>query len=104
MTFAALGSALSRSLTMLGRWLDVGLALRMYVYRSSEVGNAVVVGFYQLILIFRTAEFDCFSRSPTTVTSLPFLTTLTSPGTSRTDDSSMLMSLAPATGGLTLRA
>ena len=54
-TVAAPASAVSGSPITVGFWLDVGVALRMYVKRSSEVGKRRVAGFCQ---------FDLESASP----------------------------------------
>ena len=48
-------------------------------------------------------QLKCNWQKPATAP-FPACTTFTNPGSERTDDSSMLTSVAPATGGLTLRA
>src|SRR5688572_7943003 len=68
MTFAALASAASGFPTTFGSELDVGVALRMYVYRSSEVGKGGVAGFCQWTLSCVAALIACSSRSQTTAT------------------------------------
>ena len=55
MTFAAPASAASGFPTTFGAALDVGVAPRMYLCRSSEVGNGAVAGFCQLTLSCRAA-------------------------------------------------
>ena len=67
-TFAAPASAASGSPVTVGFWLDVGVALRMYAKRSSEVGNGAVAGFCQLTLSCLAALIACSSRSQTTAT------------------------------------
>ena len=67
-TFAALAKAASGSPTTLGCRLDVGVAFRMNLKRSSEVGNAAVAGFSQLTLSCLAAWIACSSRSQTTAT------------------------------------
>ena len=42
MTFAAPANAASGLPTTIGVWLDVGVALRMYLNRSSEDGKGAV--------------------------------------------------------------
>ena len=56
----------SRPRSALG--LDVGVALRMYLYRFSEVGKGGVAGFCQLTLSCLAALIACSSRSQTTAT------------------------------------
>ena len=63
-----LASAASGFPTTFGGGLDVGVALRMYVNRSSDVGNDGVAGFCQLTLSCLAALIACSSRSQTTAT------------------------------------
>jgi hypothetical protein len=54
--------------TTLGGVLEVGIAPRMKVKRSSELGNGAVAGFCQFTLSWRAAWMACSSRSQTTAT------------------------------------
>src|SRR3990167_8101802 len=67
-TFAALANAASGFPTTFGSGLDVGVVLRMYLYRSSEVGKDGVAGFCQLTASCVAALIACSSRSQTTAT------------------------------------
>src|SRR5579864_8797298 len=67
-TWAAPLKALSGFPTRIGLELDVGVALRMYLNKSSEEGKGAVAGFSQFTLSCLAALIACSSRSHTTAT------------------------------------
>src|ERR1700726_2667827 len=67
-TFAAPAKASSGFPTRAGLELDVGVALRMYLNKSSDAGKGAVAGFSQFTLSCLDALIACSSRSQTTAT------------------------------------
>src|SRR5262245_19651907 len=68
MTFAAPANAVSTFPVSAGLGLDVGVALRMYLNKSSDAGKGEAAGFSQLTFSCLDAAIACSSLSQTTAT------------------------------------